>query len=48
MSIINATIGTMYWYCSKLSNGIPLTTIDKKIVVTPDEYEEFMSEIRKN
>lgn len=42
----NDTIGTMYWYCSKLSNGVLLTTADKKIVITPDQYEKFINEIR--
>lgn len=42
----NSKIGTMTWYATRRNKMVLITTIDdKKIVVTPDEAELFVSEL---
>ena len=42
----NSKIGTMIWYATRRNNTVLITTInDKKIVLTPDEAELFVSEL---
>lgn len=42
----NSKIGTMNWYATRRNKMVLITTIDnKKIVLTPDEAELFVSEL---
>jgi hypothetical protein len=42
----NNKIGTMTWYATRRNKMVLITTIDdKKIVITPDEAELFVSEL---
>jgi hypothetical protein len=44
----NTKIGTMTWYATRRSNAVLVTTIhNKKIVLTPNEPEKFVTEFNR-
>ncbi len=47
-SFYKKSIGRMQWFCSQRKNYVLMeTTSGKKIVITPDEREEFMKDVEK-
>jgi hypothetical protein len=43
---VNSKLGNMTWYATRRDNTIFIETVDdKKIVVTPDEPEVFISQL---
>lgn len=44
----NAKLGTMTWYATRKTNAVLVTTIhNKKIILTPNEPERFVTEFKK-
>lgn len=42
----NSTIGNMTWYATRMDKPVLITTVhDKKIIVTPDEPEQFVTDL---
>ena len=39
-------LGSMTWYATKRNNAVLIETGTKKIIVTPDEQEKFISELK--
>ena len=45
---INTKLGSMTWYATRRNNAVLVTTIyNKKIVLTPNEPEKFVTEFNK-
>ncbi|MCU0351942.1 MAG: PH domain-containing protein [Flavobacterium sp.] len=39
-------LGSMIWYATKRNNAVLIETGSKKIIVTPDEQEKFVNELK--
>ncbi len=42
----NSSFGSMTWYSTKRNNAVLIETSTKKIVITPDEQDKFISELK--
>jgi Bacterial PH domain len=44
----NSTIGSMTWYATKRHDYVLITTSNNKIIVTPDERDDLMKDLKSD